>query len=391
MKDLKGLPLYYIVLSNCLGQRYKISFSFKIKSLYYLAKIIPKKLLWYALSRKKYIVIPKPVLQLYSKYRSTPLKRAFSLENYLGLTRKVKIYYKDESRSPVLNYKLNAALPAIYFGKKEGFSTVVCETLNGAWGVAVAFAALTFGLKCKIIMSKYLLERCKISIDLMKEFKAEIEVVGVDSYHELNSFAMNIAIKYRYLYPGIFLDAFQSIIGSEINDQLRSLNVKASTFIAPIGSGTNFAGLISPFVLPFIRGEIKTKFIGVESSGCPVLSEGRYGYVVSKIGDSYFSSKRYYLDVDFNKSNTKAAGLMVTSASPLLSLLYKNNIISVATLNDEKARKAGDIFYNCEKIMPVFESSYAVAGAIDCAINAKIKNMEETIIFSLTGSNTIRK
>ena len=65
-----------------------------------------------------WIDIPEPVLEMYRYYRSTPLVRAYGLEEALGTP--AHIYFKNESVSPVGSHKLNSALPQAYYCKKEG-------------------------------------------------------------------------------------------------------------------------------------------------------------------------------------------------------------------------------------------------------------------------------
>ncbi len=55
-----------------------------------------------------WIDIPEEVRDMYKYYRSTPLVRAYGLEEALGTP--AHIYFKNESVSPVGSHKLNSAL-----------------------------------------------------------------------------------------------------------------------------------------------------------------------------------------------------------------------------------------------------------------------------------------
>ena len=57
----------------------------------------------------RWIEIPEEVREKYAFYRSTPLVRAYGLEETLGT--KAKIYFKNESVSPIGSHKLNSAIP----------------------------------------------------------------------------------------------------------------------------------------------------------------------------------------------------------------------------------------------------------------------------------------
>ena len=64
----------------------------------------------------RWIEIPEEVREKYTYYRSTPLVRAYGLENALGTP--AHIYFKNESVSPVGSHKLNSALAQAYYCKR---------------------------------------------------------------------------------------------------------------------------------------------------------------------------------------------------------------------------------------------------------------------------------
>ena len=66
----------------------------------------------------RWIDIPDEVLEKYAYYRTTPLVRAYGLEEALGTP--AHIYFKNESVSPIGSHKLNSALAQAYYCKKEG-------------------------------------------------------------------------------------------------------------------------------------------------------------------------------------------------------------------------------------------------------------------------------
>ena len=59
-----------------------------------------------------WIEIPEAVREMYKYYRSTPLVRAYGLEQALGTP--AHIYFKNESVSPIGSHKLNSALAQAY-------------------------------------------------------------------------------------------------------------------------------------------------------------------------------------------------------------------------------------------------------------------------------------
>ena len=95
-----------------------------------------------------WILIPEPVRDMYKYYRSTPLVRAYGLEEALGTP--AHIYFKNESVSPVGSHKLNSALPQAYYNKIQGVTNITTETGAGQWGAALSYAAKVFGLECAV-------------------------------------------------------------------------------------------------------------------------------------------------------------------------------------------------------------------------------------------------
>jgi tryptophan synthase beta chain len=89
-----------------------------------------------------WIHIPEPVRDMYKYYRSTPLVRAYGLEEALGTP--AHIYFKNESVSPVGSHKLNSALPQAYYNKIQGVTNITTETGAGQWGAALSYAAKVF-------------------------------------------------------------------------------------------------------------------------------------------------------------------------------------------------------------------------------------------------------
>ena len=63
-----------------------------------LAPVFPMNLIEQEVSQDRWIDIPDGVLELLWRYRPSPLRRAYALEEALGTP--AKIYYKDESVSP---------------------------------------------------------------------------------------------------------------------------------------------------------------------------------------------------------------------------------------------------------------------------------------------------
>ena len=116
--------------------------------------------------------IPEPVLEKYRYYRSTPLVRAYALEQALGTP--AHIYFKNESVNPLGSHKINSALPQCYYCKEEGTTNVTTETGAGQWGAALSYAAKIFGLECAVYQVKISMQQKPYRSSIMRTFGAAV-------------------------------------------------------------------------------------------------------------------------------------------------------------------------------------------------------------------------
>ena len=108
-----------------------------------MSALFAEELMKQEMSTERYIDIPEEVQDLYKIYRSTPLVRAYGLEKALDTP--AKIYFKNESVSPVGSHKTNTAIPQAYYNYKQGIRHLTTETGAGQWGAAMSMATQHFG------------------------------------------------------------------------------------------------------------------------------------------------------------------------------------------------------------------------------------------------------
>ena len=120
-----------------------------------------------------WIDIPEDVLEKYTFYRSTPLVRAYALEEALGTP--AHIYFKNESTNPLGSHKINSALPQCYYCKQEGDTNVTTETGAGQWGAALSYAAKLYGLEAAVYQVKITMQQKPYRSSIMRTFGATVE------------------------------------------------------------------------------------------------------------------------------------------------------------------------------------------------------------------------
>lgn len=354
----------------------------------------------------KYIEIPEGLMSFYRMIRPSPLIRAYNLEKALDTP--AEIYYKFEGTNTSGSHKLNSAAAQVYYAKEQGITTVTTETGAGQWGTALAMACAYYGINLIVYM-------VKISSEQKPYRKAVIETYGgkvipsPSNTTEVGrkileenpgtggslgcaiSEAIETAMKTencRYVL-GSVLDhvlLHQSIIGMEAKAACDKYGIEPDIIIGCVGGGSNFGGLIAPFMGEKIEGRNNIHFIGVEPASCPSFTRGRYAYDFGDTGKTTPLMKMYTLDSGFIPSPNHAGGLRYHGMSPILSKLYHDGYFEVRSVEQTKVFEAAVEFARCEGILPAPESSHAIRVAIDEAKKCKETGEKKTIIFGLSGT-----
>ncbi len=294
-----------------------------------LAPLFPLELIKQEVSTERFIDIPDEVQDVYQLYRSTPLIRATRLEK--ALKTPAHIYYKYEGVSPSGSHKTNTAIAQAYYNKQEGIKKIVTETGAGQWGTALSFACAQFGLQCEVFMVRGSYDQKPYRKAIMETFGATVhpspstltqvgrdilekdpntlgslgiaisEAVEVAMQDEHTHYALGSVLNHVLLH--------QTVIGQEAMLQMEMAGEYPDVVIAPLGGGSNFAGIAFPFVGAMLRGGKKVRAIAVEPASCPKLTRGVFGY---DFGDSAGFTPllpMYSLGHDFIPPGLHAGGL----------------------------------------------------------------------------------
>ncbi len=371
-----------------------------------LSAVFPMGLLEQEMSSDSYIDIPEEVLDILKIWRPAPLVRATNLEKALGT--KAKIYFKNESVSPVGSHKPNSAVPQAYYNMKEGVKRLATETGAGQWGSALSFATSKFGLECKVYM-------VRVSFDQKPYRKSMMQTYGADVIPSPSD-ATNIGRKILADYPdtpgslGIAIsealeDAatrddtkyalgsvlnhvvlHQSIIGLETKKQLEIAGDYPDVIIGCCGGGSNFAGLAVPFVPDYLEGK-KIRFIGVEPASCPSLTMGKLAYDFGDVAQTTPLLYMYTLGHDFVPPGIHAGGLRYHGMSPIVSAMVREKMIDPMKVHQLECFEAGVLFAKTEGIIPAPETCHAIRAAIIEA--TRDLNDPQTILFNFSGHGLI--
>ncbi len=353
-----------------------------------------------------WIDIPEEVQERYRYYRSTPLVRAYALEEALGTP--AHIYFKNESVNPLGSHKVNSAIPQCYYCKQEGVTNVTTETGAGQWGAALSYAAKTFGLECAVYQVKISMQQKPYRSSIMRTFGATVtgspsmstragkDIITADPNHPGSlGTAISEAIELATTTPNCkytlgsvmsHVSLHQTIIGLETQAALKKYGVKPDIIIGCAGGGSNLGGLASPFIGEMLRGEADYKIIAVEPASCPSFTRGVYAYDFCDTGHICPLAKMYTLGSTFIPSANHAGGLRYHGMSSILSQLYADGLFEARAVEQTSVFEAARLFARVEGTLPAPESSHAIRAAIDEALKCKETGEEKTIVFGLTGT-----
>lgn len=357
----------------------------------------------------KWIGIPEAVREKYAYYRSTPLVRAYGLEEALGTP--AHIYFKNESVSPIGSHKLNSALPQAYYCKQEGVTNVTTETGAGQWGAALAYAAKVFDLESAVYQVKISYEQKPYRKSIMQVFGALVtpspsmstragkDILTRTPNHQGSlGTAISEAVELARMTPGCkytlgsvmsHVSLHQTVIGLEAEKQMELAGEYPDVVIGCFGGGSNFSGLAFPFMRHNFTGERNTEFIAAEPASCPKLTQGRFEYDFGDEAGYTPLMPMFTLGHDFQPSNIHAGGLRYHGAGVIVSQLLKDGYMKAVDIDQIESFESGCLFAKAEGIIPAPESCHAISAAVREAVRCKETGEEKVILFCLSGHGLI--
>jgi tryptophan synthase beta chain len=370
-----------------------------------LAPLFPMALIMQEVSAEHEIEIPGEVRQIYAQWRPSPLMRARRLEKALDTP--ARIYYKYEGVSPAGSHKLNTAVAQAWYNKQEGVKHLSTETGAGQWGSALAMACAFLGLDCKVFMVRVSYDQKPYRRALMETFGAEVTASpstltdsgrNVLAAHPNSPGSLGIAISEavevaakdpntKYALGSVLNHVLlhQTVIGQEAIEQMALAGDDPDVIIGCTGGGSNFAGLVMPFLGRKLKGKCHARIVAVEPAACPSLTKGRFTYDFGDTGHLTPLVKMHTLGSTFIPPGIHAGGLRYHGMAPLVSHVVNLGLAEATTAQQLDAFAAGIQFARAEGIVPAPEANHAVAEAIRQALEAKAEGRPRVILFNLSG------
>jgi tryptophan synthase beta chain len=371
-----------------------------------LAPIFPMGLIGQEVSQEPQIEIPDEVRDIYRLYRPTPVFRARALEEFLDTP--AKIYYKSEHVSPVGSHKLNTALMQAYVNKQEGVKRLATETGAGQWGSALACACRLMDLQCMVYMVRISYDQKPYRRIMMKTYGADVVAspstlteagrqilaespdspgsLGIAISEAVEDAAKRDDTKYSLGSVLNHVLLHQTIIGQEAKKQMEIAGDYPDILIGCHGGGSNFSGLVFPFLKDKLRGDRKNlRAIAVEPVACPSLTAGSREYDFGDVAGSTPLMMMHTLGHKFVPAPVHAGGLRYHGSAPLVSHLLAAGAIEAEAYRQGEIFESAIKFAQCEGTIPAPESAHAIHSAILHALKARESGERKVILFNLSG------
>ncbi|HUF20957.1 MAG TPA: TrpB-like pyridoxal phosphate-dependent enzyme [Burkholderiales bacterium] len=370
-----------------------------------LAPLFPMSLIEQEVSAEREIEIPGPVREIYKQWRPSPLYRARRLEKVLNTP--AKIYYKYEGVSPAGSHKPNTAVAQAFYNAEAGIRKISTETGAGQWGSSLAFAGALFGIEIQVFMVKVSYDQKPYRRALMETYGARCiaspsnetevgrailsrtpdstgslgiaisEAVEVAANRDDTKYALGSVLNHVLLH--------QTVVGKEAMLQMEMAGDYPDVIVACTGGGSNFAGIVFPFLGAQLRGGRKARIVAIEPAACPSLTKGQYAYDFGDTGHLTPLVKMHTLGSTFIPPAVHAGGLRYHGMAPLVSHIRQLGLIEARAYKQTEVFDAGVMFARAEGIVPAPEANHAVKGAIDEAIRCREEGNSRTILFNLCG------
>ncbi|RKX82903.1 MAG: TrpB-like pyridoxal phosphate-dependent enzyme [Spirochaetes bacterium] len=375
-----------------------------------LAPLFPMELIKQEMSLERYIDIPEEVREIYRLWRPTTLFRARRLEK--ALKTPAKIYYKYEGSSPPGSHKPNTAIAQAYYNKKEGANRITTETGAGQWGSALAFAGAVFNIDVKVYMVRISYDQKPYRKIMMQTWGAECvpspsthtkagravleqdpnspgslglaiseaveEAVSRDDTH----YSLGSVLNHVLLH--------QTVIGLEAKKMLEQIGDYPDIIVGCVGGGSNFGGMLIPFVKDKIEGKKPDlRIINVEPASCPTLTKGPYSYDFGDEAGLTPLLKMNTLGHDFMPPPVHAGGLRYHGMAPIICHLLNLGLVEARAVHQLGTFDAGVQFARSEGFISAPETDHAIRAGIDEAIKCRETGEAKTILIAHSGHGLV--
>ncbi len=323
--------------------------------------------------------------------RPTPLYCAKNFSKLVGC----KVYLKREDLLCGGSHKLNNALGQALLAKKMGKSRLITETAAGQHGLATVMAGNVCELETEVFMGMKDMERQASNVKRMKLLGTKVTPVksgsGVlkdavsDTLREWTAFSRTT----HYLmgstvgphpFPEI-VTTFQSVIGTEIEEQILEKEGRSPDAVLACGSGgSNALGAFRPFIgnedirLHLVEGGGESLDADNSAAAFQLGTPGiLHGSLMQVLQDEHGQIK---------PSKTRAAGLNYPGRGPEISYLCETERVKACYAFDREVIEAVKVMCRTEGLIPALETAHVLAYMLN---HKEEFDKDEVIIVNYSG------
>jgi tryptophan synthase beta chain len=371
-----------------------------------LGVLFPASIIEQEVTQAREVEIPEPVRKMLRQWRPSPLYRAFNLERALDTP--ARIYYKYEGVSPTGSHKPNTAVAQAFYNQQAGVKHLTTETGAGQWGSSLAFAGAQCGIDVKVFMVRVSYDHKPYRRAMMQTYGAQVLASPSDQTDSGKAIlardpkctgSLGIAIseavevaaksggKAKYALGSVLNHVLlhQTVIGLEAIEQMALAGDDPDVVIGCTGGGSNFAGLVFPFLGQQLRGGRKRRIVAVEPSACPSLTRGKYAYDYGDTAGLTPLVKMHTLGAAFVPPGFHAGGLRYHGMAPMVSHVVNLGLSETVSYHQTECFEAGVLFARSEGIVPAPEANHAVKATIEEALRCKREGKAQVLLFNLCG------
>jgi tryptophan synthase beta chain len=323
--------------------------------------------------------------------RPTPLYWAKNFSKIVGC----KVYLKREDLLCGGSHKLNNALGQALLTKKMGKSRLITETAAGQHGLATVMAGNICELETEVFMGAKDMNRQASNVKRMKLLGAKVTPVksgtGVlkdavsDTLREWTTcsrtthYLMGSTVG-PHPFPEI-VATFQSVIGTEIKEQILEKEGRLPDAVLACGSGgSNALGAFRPFIanknirLYFVEGGGDSLSADNSAAAFQLGKPGvLHGALMQILQDEYGQIK---------PSKTRAAGLNYPGRGPEISYLCETERVRACYAFDKEVFGAAKVMSRTEGLIPALETAHVIAYVLN---HKEEFSKDEVVILNYSG------
>lgn len=309
--------------------------------------------------------------------RPSPLHPA---DRLVDTSKAARIWLKREDLNHTGAHKINNAIGQALLAKRLGKTRIIAETGAGQHGVASATVCAKLGLELVVYMGADDVKRQALNVFRMELLGAK--VVAVTQGSRTLKDAINEAMRdwvtnihnTHYLvgsaigphpFPTIVRD-FQSVIGNEIKDQMKTLAGKLpDACVACVGGGSNAIGVFYPFV-----NDKTVRLVGCEAGGDGIHTSRHSATLCAGVPGVLHGTRTYLLQDAFgqiSETHSISAGLDYPGVGPEHAHLKDTGRAEYVAVTDAEALQGFKKLTMLEGIIPALESSHAIYYGIKLA------------------------